>query len=435
MVVGTGGTGLTGNYYDNVDFTSLKATRIDPAVNFDWGSTPPNTLGAGTYSVRWTGQVLAPESGTYRFSTRTSDGVRLWVNGVQVINDWNDQAANLWNDSAAITLTAGQKYNLKMEYYDNANPSTVRLYWYIPSRQAAMIIPQELLFPTAGVSLTSPLDGARFGLQTGQPTTVTLTADAADMAGTVTNVSFYSGNTLIGSDDTAPYSAVWTNVPAGEYRLTARATDSTGQVSTSTVAAITVDGYTVPVTTGLACHFDASVGVTTNADGVVQSWQDRSGNAHHATLGSGAPTLAANQIMSQPAVQMRGNATWFNIAGGFFAKEQYVVVRSPNATWNGSGSFLGRKSDDFLTVRASSYNFYSGYTGFWDDQLPAAVSKNGTVVSSGHGSMPRGGFELGSITNYMLLKITVNNNASAANLAAVSVLSDRQERNPGHDGL
>ncbi len=132
---------------------------------------------------------------------------------------------------------------------------------------------------------------------------------------------------------------------------------------------------------------------------------------------------------------MRGNAASYNLAGGFFAKQQYVVVRSPNATWNGSGSFLGRKSDDFLTVRASSYNFYSGYTGFWDDQLPAAVSKNGTVVSSGHGSMPRGGFKLGSITNYMLLKITVNNNASAENLAALSVLSDRQERNPGHDGL
>ena len=415
IVVGSGGSGLSGLYYDNMDLTSLKATRIDQSVNFDWGSAPPNTLAAGTYSVRWTGQVLAPESGTYRFSTRSSDGVRLWVNGVQVINDWNDQAANVWNDSAAIALTAGQKYSLRMEYYNNASPATVRLYWYIPSRQAAMIIPQEVLFPAPGVSLTSPLDGARFGLQAGQATSVTLTADTSDVTGTVTSVSFYNGDILIGSDATAPYAVVWTNVSAGEYSLTAKATDSTGQVSTSAVAMIGVDAYTVPVTSGLACHFDAAVGVTTDADGVVRTWSDRSGNAHDATLSSGTAVLVPNQIMSQPAVQLRGKATWFNIAGAFFSKEQYVVVRSPNATWNGSGAFLGRASNDFLTVRASSYNMASGSDGFWQDHFPAAVSRNGMALAQN--SQNGSAFHLAPITDYMLLKISVDNQASAANLA------------------
>ena len=412
VVMGPGGTGLTGSYFDNMDFTSLMATRTEPAVNFDWGTTPPNPLGAGPYSVRWTGQVMAPESGTYRFSTRTSDGVRLWVNGVQVINDWNDQVTNVWNDSAAITLTAGQKYSLRMDYYNNANPATVRLYWSMPSRQAASIISQELLFPNSVVSLTSPLDGARFG----QATTVTLTADPADMAGPVTNVSFYHGDTLIGSDTTAPYSVAWENVAVGEYRLTARAADSTGQVSTSSVSVITVDSYSIPVRSGLACHFDAAVGITTDVNGVVQGWQDRSGNGHHATLGSGVPSLATNQIMAQPAVQMRGNATWFNIAGGFFAKEQYVVVRSPNATWNGSGSFLGRKSDDFLTARASSYNLASGSDGFWQDHFPQAVSRNGLPLAQN--SQNGSAFHLAPITDYMVVKITVDGQASAANLAA-----------------
>jgi hypothetical protein len=194
----------------------------------------------------------------------------------------------------------------------------------------------------------------------------------------------------------------------GGYDITARATDSTGLVSTSAVASITVDCYTVPVTAALACHFDAAVGITTNAAGVVQTWQDRSGNAHHATWDSsawdsGTATLAANQIMSLPAVQARG--AWFDIAGAFFAKEQYVVVRSPNATWNDTGAFLGRKSYDFLTVRASSYSMTRGGTGFWD--MPAAASRNGIST-----------FNLAPITNYMVLKITVDNNASPANLAA-----------------
>jgi hypothetical protein len=121
VVVGAGGTGLTGSYFDNLDFTAPKTRRIDSSVNFDWSSSPPVALAAGTYSVRWTGQVLAPETGTYRFSTRSSEGVRLWINGTQLIDSWKDQPTNLWNDSAAITLTAGQIYNVKMEYYNNAN--------------------------------------------------------------------------------------------------------------------------------------------------------------------------------------------------------------------------------------------------------------------------------------------------------------------------
>jgi len=66
LLVGAGGTGLKGYDYDNKDFTVLKATQLDPVVNFDWGSaSPAKTLGTGTCGVRWTGQVLAPESGKF----------------------------------------------------------------------------------------------------------------------------------------------------------------------------------------------------------------------------------------------------------------------------------------------------------------------------------------------------------------------------------
>lgn len=54
------GNGLKGEYYDNKDFTNLKLTRIDAGVNFDWGSgSPATSVGADTFSVRWTGQVQA----------------------------------------------------------------------------------------------------------------------------------------------------------------------------------------------------------------------------------------------------------------------------------------------------------------------------------------------------------------------------------------
>ena len=399
IVVGTGGTGLKGLYYDNVDLTSLKATRLDAGVSFDWGSSSPAaTVGAGTYSVRWTGQVLAPESGTYRFSTRTSDGVRLWVNGVLVIDDWNDHPTKLWNDSAEVVLTAGEKYSLKMEYYSKTNPATARLYWYMPSRPACTIIPQELLYPVSGVLLTAPANGARYG----PPATITLTADAAEVGGTVAKVAFYDGNALIGTATAPPYSTVWANVPFGVHRLTARATDNKGLVSASTAVVITVDGDTVPVTSGLACWFDASFGIYKNTDQEVLIWKDRSGNGHHGVHKEhNSPNLVQNALMAKPAVRFTGDCRTL-VSGKFFIKEQYLVVRSPSSTWSSFGSFLGRQSG-----RASSYYLDGrGSAGFYEDQFPAAVSKNGTSIPLNR--TEKVGFDLGTITDFMVLKITVN---------------------------
>src|SRR5262249_41356394 len=83
------GSGLTGQYYDNMDFTNLKLTRTDPTVDFDWGSGSPDaSIGADTFSVRWTGQVQAPSSEIYTFTTTSDDGVRLWINGQLVIDNW-----------------------------------------------------------------------------------------------------------------------------------------------------------------------------------------------------------------------------------------------------------------------------------------------------------------------------------------------------------
>src|ERR1051325_6667723 len=72
------------------------------------------------------------------------------------------------------------------------------------------------------VSLTAPANGANFA----SGSTIALTATATDSDGTISKVEFLrGGSTLIGSDTTSPYSFNWTNVAAGAYSLTARATD------------------------------------------------------------------------------------------------------------------------------------------------------------------------------------------------------------------
>src|SRR4029079_8409559 len=60
------GNGLAATYYDNMDFTGATVSRIDPTVNFNWGSgAPASGIGADTFWVRWTGQVPAQLTETY----------------------------------------------------------------------------------------------------------------------------------------------------------------------------------------------------------------------------------------------------------------------------------------------------------------------------------------------------------------------------------
>ncbi|WP_425451446.1 glycoside hydrolase family 48 protein [Sphaerisporangium album] len=90
------------------------------------------------------------------------------------------------------------------------------------------------------VALTSPTAGQTFTA----PATVNLAANAADSDGTVSKVDFYSGTTLLGTDTTAPYTYSWTGVAAGDYSLTAKATDNAGATTTSSPVGITVSGTT-----------------------------------------------------------------------------------------------------------------------------------------------------------------------------------------------
>jgi hypothetical protein len=142
------GTGLRGEYFDNIDFTSLKVARTDPTVNFDWGTGAPDpSMGPDTFSVRWTGEVEAPASGTYTFTTASDDGVRLWINGQLLVNNWTDHGAT--ENSGSISLTAGQRAAVRMEYYEQGGDTVAQLFWTGPGI-ARQIVPQGRLYPASG---------------------------------------------------------------------------------------------------------------------------------------------------------------------------------------------------------------------------------------------------------------------------------------------
>ncbi|KIA92689.1 hypothetical protein OA93_23085 [Flavobacterium sp. KMS] len=87
------------------------------------------------------------------------------------------------------------------------------------------------------IALTSPLNNAVFS----SPASLTISALAEDTYNKIENVEFYNGTTLLGSDNTAPYSFTWPNVKFGSYTITAKAINNIGVTSTSLPVTIMVN--------------------------------------------------------------------------------------------------------------------------------------------------------------------------------------------------
>ncbi len=135
--------GLRAEYFKDMDLRNLALTRIDPQINFTWGnSAPDEAVGENNFSVRWTGEVEAAFTETYTFYTNSDDGVRLWVDGKRLVNNWTDHGAT--EDSSRIDLVAGQTYSLVMEFYENGGSAVAELRWSSP-RTPKQLIPQAAL--------------------------------------------------------------------------------------------------------------------------------------------------------------------------------------------------------------------------------------------------------------------------------------------------
>ncbi len=123
--------GLKGTYYSGTNFETKVLTRIDPQISFDWtGRSPVSGLGKSYYSIRWTGKLLAPVSGRYVFNAKVDDGIRIWVGNRQVMDAW--QLNDSKRFTGAVTLKAGQYYDLKIDYFNDLLGGVIELFWQRP---------------------------------------------------------------------------------------------------------------------------------------------------------------------------------------------------------------------------------------------------------------------------------------------------------------
>lgn len=151
-------SGLLGTYYgqggvQRAYFTGTTVTRVDGPLDFDWGGgIPVAGIGADDFSVIWNGFVTPSTSGNYTFRTRSDDGVRLYFDGnaAPIIDNWTDHGPTN-NDSAVITLNAGLRYSVRMEFYERSGGAVAQLLWSGPSTGGFQFIPRSSLSHFCGL--------------------------------------------------------------------------------------------------------------------------------------------------------------------------------------------------------------------------------------------------------------------------------------------
>lgn len=121
--------GLKGEYFANKELSGKPVlTRIDKQVDFDWGGdAPASGVPPDNFSIRWTGKLIAPTTGTYELSVRSDDGIRFYLNNERMVDNWSDHAAE--TKSKLMEMKAGQQYDVKIEFYENGGAAIAQFGW------------------------------------------------------------------------------------------------------------------------------------------------------------------------------------------------------------------------------------------------------------------------------------------------------------------
>lgn len=156
------GDGLLGSYFDGLEFTELAFQRIDPSIEFRWGRTTlDGDFQKGNFSARWTGQLQAPLSDIYQLSLTENNIARIWLdldqNGIFEESEQLIDTFSILPEGDLISpefeLTAGEFYDLRIDYRDNESFTRPELSWSSLGLEAG-IIPTSHLFSQSSLSTT-----------------------------------------------------------------------------------------------------------------------------------------------------------------------------------------------------------------------------------------------------------------------------------------
>ncbi|MBZ5856760.1 glycoside hydrolase family 3 C-terminal domain-containing protein [Flavihumibacter profundi] len=194
------GPGLKGEYFNNVVLEGKPVmSRTDPELNFSWTLfSPGEPVNLDFYSVRWTGQIVSPETGNFSIGLDGNDGYRLFINNQLVVDRWQKQSYS--TQMARWHFEENKKYDLRVEFYEPVGNAKIRLIWTVGqnnnwrqqiSKAVAVARQSDVAIITAGIHEGEFQDRAFLSLPghqeelieaiaaTGKPVIVVLTGGSA----------------------------------------------------------------------------------------------------------------------------------------------------------------------------------------------------------------------------------------------------------------
>ncbi len=227
------------------------------------------------------------------------------------------------------------------------------------------------------VSVTAPGEGSEFAYHSD----IEIRADASDSDGTITKVEFYHDRTKIGEDSSVPFSCTWENVPDGNWSLSAKATDNTGQTVTSLPVLITVlEKEPDPV-----YQEDFNDGLAQDWTPLAGTWTVENNEYHNFTYSDEENCLYSGSKFGTYTLSVKARSEGSNFFGLIFnyvdQNNYYFLIMDNYPTM----IVLKKKKNGNEAVLASSSYMSNGtgqfeYIQIRNDSTSTSVTVNGTPV-------------------------------------------------------
>jgi hypothetical protein len=265
------GNGLKAEYFNDGDFKTKVFERIDTTLMFrEWYKYKMfynlplgihHRITGNQHSTRWTGKVQAQFTEPYTFGIKGSGGFRVWVAGKLILDSPSDKFndTQLFN-STPVSLVAGQKYDIKIEYFSKAGYTNVHAYWKCPSMEREVVIPQCQLYTNEVNTTPTPVETANQGPTAiaGEHIAITLPTNMVTLNGSASSdadgsIASYKWTYVNGPSvptivNPAAATTVINKLVAGTYSFRLEVKDNKGAIATDDVT-VTVHavGNQVPI--------------------------------------------------------------------------------------------------------------------------------------------------------------------------------------------
>ncbi|MEM7166845.1 MAG: PA14 domain-containing protein [Planctomycetota bacterium] len=138
--------GLAGTYYRDMQLRDAVRRRIDRDISFQWNwNAPAPGVPRDRFSIRWRGWLQVPAADEYTFFVTCSDGVRIWIDGRQVLDAWTRTRENF--SQGSVQLLPGL-HDLRIEYFESNGEAGIAMFLTAKKRKKHVSLPPLLFHPT-----------------------------------------------------------------------------------------------------------------------------------------------------------------------------------------------------------------------------------------------------------------------------------------------